>query len=442
VDALSPFGKAYTEYREFADKQDFDNQFAEKGEGEDKHWFGNLGGSATEKKEWVFNTPFLPSNFGTLAIAGKRTPIQFDNPFSKKREHLKFTPRGVAPTMTFNHAFNHALTIYGGTHLNGWDINAVGKIEGIQMLIEGTSYITNSKIYNYRDNGVHVFGNNEIGKDRILYISDSEIIGSYDGGPKRRGDDLKAGLYADRGGKIYADNVKLLNNRGNGAFADSFNAAGLGGYIEIKNSVASGNSIHGLLADYNSTILADNMLIEDNVEGGAVVGSGSANFAYMEISNSALRRNGDNGLIVNGWATLIGRNLTIEDSGKSGVAVWGKFSDHSPEQPATLRLSDSTISGSGFSGNTFGANAGHFGILINQQRTQVPVKHADVFLERVTFKDNLTGSIFTQVPTTNVTVNDSKFFDDTPFFRRFDEGNFFGSGNTDENGNPVVLPTR
>ena len=176
----------------------------------------------------------------------------------------------------------------------------------------------------------------------------------------------------------------------------------------------------------------------------------------MKITNSVLRRNRVNGLIVNGYATLIGENLKIEDSGFSGVTVWGINNGTSPELTATLRLSDTTISGSGQRWSDWpnppseedggGEPRGHFGILVNQSNpvegVEVTQKYADVFLDRVTFKDNQHGSIYTQVSTTRVTVNDSRFFDPVPFTRFNNEGLFFGTGNTDGEGNPLDLPPR
>lgn len=341
----------------------------------------------------------------TWLMAGTKTTLQSINPITKEKQFAQYTAPGKTP-FQFPTSGAIALILKPDAHINGWRIDAKNFNNGVGIQGDpGEYFITNTHITGHRDSGVAISG---IGRN--LHISNSTIDGKYVSGTTLY---ASAGLYTTNGAQIFADNVKLLNNRGHGVFS-----SGVGSKTIITNSIVSGSAIHGLNTDANAQIFADNMLIKNSAMIGVNAGSGGViTESYIEITNSTISNN-QYGLYANSGGDIKADNLIIKDHAVGGIIAWGE-----PGALSLITISNSIIDGSG--PLDYGATAVGDGT------------DAKIIANNMIFKNNILGSMGSEVGGGSVIVNNSVFFDSIPFFGT---GEWFGSGNTDGRGIAISLP--
>ena len=188
VAALNPAGQVYQQYLEYHSRDDLEigtdhNQTSGNDDdgrkAEDEVILVNMIGGEDDVANWHMTKRFTPSTgwqgtrFATVGggvsytLAGKDTPIGFDNPFTGLRGKTSFVPNGVTPDLSFEYeditaSKNSMFDLSAGDHINGWDLDAsTDSANGTfrhGLLVEQTGpyYVTNSKFSNALRSGLRV----------------------------------------------------------------------------------------------------------------------------------------------------------------------------------------------------------------------------------------------------------------------------------------------
>ena len=151
---------------------------------------------------------------------------------------------------------------------------------------------------------------------------------------------------------------RIDNSRITGSTGDGSNGAGVeakrGGTVYISNSYVANNGGHGLHADgdagIGATIIADNLVIENNNFGPEfTAGVASNGGSLIHITNSVVRNNFDGLLADNPGSRLIADNVDIIGSMNGGFGVFAV--DHGSVTIENSRITGNTIGLETFSGS-------------------------------------------------------------------------------------------
>lgn len=256
----------------------------------------------------------------TWANGGKTLKIAYkDSLFGPGT--VNFTPGRKAPTITGNQNVSGDTTfvdLEDGAHINGWEIDASEREYGLKIKEPGTYYVTNVKVSNAALSGIQADGNkNDETEETQVHIRDSEFIDNN----WFKNDAAHGQISAYRGGTIYADGLMIdggsVTKMGVVSSRDD-------SYLKITNSTVSGGAIGIFTREAESTLIADQILIEKTSRAGAE----TAPDGNMTITRSRIVDNLANGIATYSRASTYMEDMIIENNntskgGKYAVVTYG-----------------------------------------------------------------------------------------------------------------------
>lgn len=139
VAALNPAGQVYQQYLEYhsrADVEDGTDHASGDRKAEDEVILVNMIGGEDDANNWKMadssyaadDRSFATAGNGvSYTLAGKDTPIGFDNPFTGSRGKTSFVPDGTTPDLVFDRSQTKDDTrmfdLSAGDHINGWELD-------------------------------------------------------------------------------------------------------------------------------------------------------------------------------------------------------------------------------------------------------------------------------------------------------------------------------
>jgi Right handed beta helix region len=171
-----------------------------------------------------------------------------------------------------------------GVHvvLRGLDINGAGNgADGIRFLQGASLTVEDCRIYGFAGNGIEATH----GAGSTMFVRDSTISGNASGG-----------IMTTGAGDAVLDNVRLYRN---GVAGLSVSA----GEVMVRNSVASGNTGHGIEARLTAVVNIDN----SGISGNELDGIRTGGTAILRIGNS----------------TIVGNMSGLQAKGSSAIVSLG-----------------------------------------------------------------------------------------------------------------------
>ena len=193
-------------------------------------------------------------------------------------------------------ATNGIIINAAGVHvvLRGLDINGFGTgLDGIRFLQGASLIVENCRIYGFTGNGIEATH----GVGGTMFVRDTAISGNAGGG-----------ILTTGAGDAVVDNVQLLRN---GVFGLRVTA----GEVMVRNSVAAGNTGHGINLNPGGVVNIDNSVISGNDLAGIRTGGTS----ILRVGNSTIVGNTNGLLAADSSAIVSFGNNAVAGNGTDGT---------------------------------------------------------------------------------------------------------------------------